>query len=119
MMVDFFGVQTGEYWDWIDPGAMALLGAVSFFAGVTRLTMSLTVIMVEMTNDIQFLLLFMTTVMVAKWVGDLLTPAFYHAHLQLKRIPYLDHDPVLVTPDRDRINMEMYQAKHVGIPILA
>lgn len=36
----------------MDPGAFALLGSVSFFAGVTRLTMSLTVIMVEITNDI-------------------------------------------------------------------
>ncbi len=32
---------------------MAMVGAVAFFGGVTRLTVSLTVIMVEMTNDIQ------------------------------------------------------------------
>ena len=52
-MVDLFGVPTSAYWSWIDPGAMAMIGAVAFFGGVTRLTMSLTVIMVEMTNDIQ------------------------------------------------------------------
>ena len=72
----------------MDPGAFALLGSVSFFAGstlslslknswsiksvcqhklitplsgVTRLTMSLTVIMVEITNDIHQLLLIMIT----------------------------------------------------------
>ena len=50
----------------MDPGAFALLGGVSFFAGVSRLTMSLAVIMVEITNDIQFLLLIMTTIMFAK-----------------------------------------------------
>ena len=44
--------QTHKYWAWMDPGAFALLGSVSFFGGVTRLTMSLTVIMVEITNDI-------------------------------------------------------------------
>ena len=45
-------MQTHKYWAWMDPGAFALLGSVSFFGGVTRLTMSLTVIMVEITNDI-------------------------------------------------------------------
>ncbi len=51
--MDIFGVPSDSYWDWLDPGALAMIGAVSFFGGVTRLTMSLTVIMVEMTNDIQ------------------------------------------------------------------
>ena len=41
------GVPTDPFWMWIDPGAMALIGAASFFAGVSRLTMSLTVIMVR------------------------------------------------------------------------
>jgi len=40
------GIPTDEFWMWMDPGAMALIGAASFFAGVSRLTMSLTVIMV-------------------------------------------------------------------------
>ena len=64
-MVSLFGVHTvpGSFWAWMDPGAFALLGSVSFFAGVTRLTMSLTVIMVEITNDIHQLLLIMITIM--------------------------------------------------------
>ena len=51
-MVTWFGVNIPEVpdqlqWSWIDPGAMALIGAASFFGGVSRLTMSLTVIMVS------------------------------------------------------------------------
>ena len=48
-MVDLFGVHVGQdsYWSWMDPGAFALVGAASFFGGVSRLTMSLTVIMVS------------------------------------------------------------------------
>ncbi len=41
------GVPTDRFWKWIDPGALALIGAASFFGGVSRLTMSLTVIMVS------------------------------------------------------------------------
>ena len=71
----------------MDPGAFALLGSVSFFGGVTRLTMSLTVIMVEITNDIHQLLLIMITIMVAKWTGDFLSHPMYHALLEFKCIP--------------------------------
>lgn len=47
-MVSIFGVHRGEsIWAWMDPGAMALIGSASFFGGVSRLTMSLTVIMVS------------------------------------------------------------------------
>ena len=35
----------------MDPGAFALIGAASFFGGVSRLTMSLTVIMVRIKNS--------------------------------------------------------------------
>ena len=114
VLVDLFGVPTAEYWHWIDPGAMAMIGAVSFFGGVTRLTLSLTVIMVEMTNDIQFLLLIMTAVMVAKWVGDYFTHPIYHALLELNCIPFLEQEPVVLAADgRRRLNLELFQARHV------
>ena len=49
VLVDLYGgVPTEDsVWMWIDPGALALIGAASFFGGVSRLTMSLTVIMVS------------------------------------------------------------------------
>ncbi len=143
-MVDLFGVPSDPYWQWIDPGAMAMVGAVSFFGGVTRLTMSLAVIMVEMTNDIQvsqdirqpphvmysyiqvhtyigncnylffqFLLLIMTAVMCSKWAGDYLTHPLYHALLELKCIPFLEPEPVVMRDRRRRLNLDLCTAAQV------
>ena len=108
LFVDQFGVQTDKYWAWMDPGAFALLGSVSFFAGVTRLTISLTVIMVEITNDIHQLLLIMITIMVAKWTGDLLTHPLYHALLEFKCIPFLTPEPLLMKTDGSVLNLDLF-----------
>ena len=109
----------GSDHDYLDPGALALLGAVSFFGGVTRLTLSLTVIMVEMTNDIQFLLLIMVTVLVAKWAGDFLTHPIYHALLEVKCIPFLEQDPRVRDPQGHQLDLELYTAGQVmaGDPV--
>lgn len=39
-------------WAWVDPGAFALIGAGAFMGGVTRLTISLAVIMMEVSSSI-------------------------------------------------------------------
>ena len=87
------------------------LGSVSFFGGVTRLTMSLTVIMVEITNDIHQLLLIMITIMVAKWTGDFLSHPLYHALLEIKCIPFLGHEPTLMKSDGTVLNLDLFTAQ--------
>ncbi|KAF8790282.1 Chloride channel protein A like protein [Argiope bruennichi] len=113
IMVEAFGIQTDLYWAWMDPGAFALIGAAAFFGGVSRLTMSLTVIMVELTNDVQFLLLIMVAIMVSKWVGDYVTHPFYHAQLELKCIPFLDSEPVVLFDGTRNLNLELFEASHI------
>ncbi|CAB4062654.1 CLCN7 [Lepeophtheirus salmonis] len=122
LVIDNFGSFYGSTHEWIDPGAFALLGAVSFFGGVTRLTISLTIIMVEMTNDIQFLLLIMSTVMIAKWTGDRLTHPLFHALLEVKCIPFLFtptrvYDPsslrTLLKLFRPNVNLDLYNVSQV------
>ncbi|CAJ0943383.1 unnamed protein product [Ranitomeya imitator] len=45
IMVYLFGVRTDQYGRWIDPGLFAAIGSAAYFSGVSRLTISLTVIM--------------------------------------------------------------------------
>eukprot|EP00761_Pharyngomonas_kirbyi_P012339 gb/GECH01012366.1/.p1 GENE.gb/GECH01012366.1/~~gb/GECH01012366.1/.p1 ORF type:complete len:763 (+),score=121.47 gb/GECH01012366.1/:1-2289(+) len=80
----------------IYPATYAIVGSASFLGGVSRMTISMTVILLEITNDLQFLLPIMLAIMVAKWVGDFFTHPFYDCLLELKHIPYLEGDPPFV-----------------------
>ena len=78
--------------DWNQPGIYALIGSASFVAGVTRLTLSLTVLYLEMSGDLimAFPLVLATTI--AKLVGDLRTHGFFKTMIELKALPYLNDD---------------------------
>ncbi len=45
-------IPDSEYWEWLDPGAIALMGAGSLLGGITRLTLAVTVIIV-ISGDFQ------------------------------------------------------------------
>ncbi|KAG1669629.1 hypothetical protein FOA52_010789 [Chlamydomonas sp. UWO 241] len=80
--------------NWIDPGAFALVGAGAFMGGVTRLTMSLAVIMIEVSSDVHMLLPVLVAIMTAKWVADAVTHSLYHGLLEVKCVPFLPPEPV-------------------------
>jgi len=77
----------------IDPGLYALVGASAILGGITRMTISLTVIMVEISNDINYLLPIMLALAISKAVGDKFTHSLYDVHMDLASIPYLEPDP--------------------------
>ncbi|KAG0276639.1 hypothetical protein BGZ96_003202, partial [Linnemannia gamsii] len=54
----------------VTPGAYAMVGAAAFMGGVTRMTVSLVIIMFELTGALTYVLPIMIVVMTSKWVGD-------------------------------------------------
>lgn len=78
--------------DWADPGLFSLVGAAGFFGGLSRLTFSLTVLTFEVSNDLEHILLFMTSIFVAKLVADKFSHSLYHNMLYIKCVPFLDLD---------------------------
>ena len=52
----------------------ALVGAAANLGGATRMTLSLTVIIIECTGDITFGVPIILALIVAKWMGDFFNP---------------------------------------------
>lgn len=64
----------------IDPSVFAMIGAVAMLSGFARMTVSLVVIMLELTGELNYAVPFMCSVLVAKLVGDSFTLSIYDAH---------------------------------------
>ncbi|EEE59743.1 hypothetical protein OsJ_12209 [Oryza sativa Japonica Group] len=77
----------------VEEGTYALLGAASFLGGSMRMTVSLCVIMVEITNNLKLLPLIMLVLLISKAVGDLFNEGLYEVQAQLRGIPLLDSRP--------------------------
>ncbi|XP_063236245.1 H(+)/Cl(-) exchange transporter 5 isoform X5 [Bacillus rossius redtenbacheri] len=75
----------------ITPGLYAMVGAAAVLGGVTRMTVSLVVIMFELTGGVRYIVPLMAAAMASKWVGDALgRQGIYDAHIELNGYPFLD-----------------------------
>ncbi|XP_042209017.1 H(+)/Cl(-) exchange transporter 7-like isoform X2 [Homarus americanus] len=77
---------------WVDEGKYALVGAGAMLGGVVRMTLSLTVILMECVGNITFGLPLMIVLMVAKWVGDFFNEGIYDIHIQMQGVPIMAWD---------------------------
>ena len=84
----------------ITPGTYAIIGAASALGGVTRMTVSIVVIMFELTGALTYVLPIMVAVMLSKWVGDAFGKrGIYESWIHLNEYPFLDNRDDSSIPD--------------------
>jgi len=82
--------QTGH--SCVTPGLYAMVGAAAALGGVTRMTVSLVVIMFELTGGLQYIVPLMAASMFSKWIGDAFgNEGIYDGHIRLNGYPFLDN----------------------------
>ncbi|KAF1840980.1 chloride channel-like protein 3 [Cucurbitaria berberidis CBS 394.84] len=89
----FFGRLVGQLIPSISPGIFAMVGAAAFLAGVSRMTISLAVIMFELTGQLAYVVPHMLAILVAKWVADAISEeGVYDLAQTVLGHPFLDPD---------------------------
>ncbi len=84
----------------ITPGTYAIIGAAAALAGVTRMTVSIVVIMFELTGALTYVLPIMIAVMISKWVGDAFGKrGIYETWIHFNEYPFLDNRDDSLVPD--------------------
>lgn len=87
----FFRGDCAQDQSCITPGLYAMVGAAAVLGGVTRMTVSLVVIMFELTGGVRYIVPLMAAAMASKWVGDAIgRMGIYDAHIGLNGYPFLD-----------------------------
>ncbi|XP_067848386.1 H(+)/Cl(-) exchange transporter 4 isoform X2 [Heptranchias perlo] len=77
--------------DCVTPGLYAMVGAAACLGGVTRMTVSLVVIMFELTGGLEYIVPLMAAAVTSKWVADAFGKVgIYEAHIHLNGYPFLD-----------------------------
>lgn len=81
------------------PGTYAIIGAAAALGGVTRMTVSIVVIMFELTGALTYVLPIMIAVMISKWVGDAFGKrGIYESWIHFNEYPFLDNTELSI-PD--------------------
>ncbi|XP_034115511.1 chloride channel protein 2-like isoform X1 [Drosophila albomicans] len=82
------GVRYGDCMSPIMPAAYALVGAAAFSGSVTH-SISVAVVVFEISGQIAFVVPVLVAVLVANAVASLLQPSMYESVIQIKKLPYL------------------------------
>lgn len=84
----------------IQPGVYGLIAAGSTMCGVTRLSVTLAVILFELTGSLDYVLPFSLAILISKWVADAIEPhSIYDLLTEMNSYPFLNnkHKPVFTS----------------------
>ncbi|KAH8727602.1 chloride channel-like protein 3 [Phaeosphaeriaceae sp. PMI808] len=91
-----FGRLIGQLIPSISPGIFAMVGSAAFLAGVSRMTISLAVIMFELTGQLDYVVPHMLAILIAKWTADhISSEGVYDLAQTVLGHPFLDPDVAL------------------------
>jgi hypothetical protein len=118
-------------------GTFALIGTAAVLGGMTRMTLTLSVILAELTNDVALLPALMFTLAISRAVGDALNHSFDDMMIHIQGLPYLEEEvpqelevlaardvmsfPVVKLPEKVRVAQllaTLRQSPHNGFPIV-
>lgn len=89
---DWIGPNATEHVAKIVPGTYAMAAAGAFMAGVTRMNVTLAVILFELTGSLNYVLPFSVTILVANWIANGIEPkSLYELIIEKNDFPYLDN----------------------------
>lgn len=98
-----FGRLVGQFVTTISPGIFAMVGAGAFLAGVSRMTISLCVILFELTGELDYIVPHMVAILTAKWVADSLSSeGVYDLAQTVLGHPFLDPEHSLQIVQQQR-----------------
>ncbi|KAI1841337.1 hypothetical protein JX265_007901 [Neoarthrinium moseri] len=84
----------------VQPGVYGLIAAGSTMCGVTRLSVTLAVILFELTGSLDYVLPFSLAILVAKWTADAMEPlSIYDLLTEMNSYPFLNnkHKPIFTS----------------------
>jgi len=100
-----FGRLVGQLVPSISPGIFAMVGSAAFLAGVSRMTISLAVIMFELTGQLSYVVPHMLAILIAKWTADAISSeSVYDLAQSLLSHPFLDPSTALSTVRKRKMN---------------
>jgi chloride channel 3/4/5 len=111
--------------DCVVPGVYAMVAAGATMCGVTRLSVTLAVILFELTGSLDHVLPFAVGVLVSKWTSDALEPlSIYDLLTDMNSYPFLDNKvrPVFTTELGDIVPRHLREEQIIDIsqsPLIA
>lgn len=126
-----FGRLVGEALGSPRSPSFAIVGAAAFLGGVSRMTISLCVIMIELTGSLEYAVPTMLAILVSKWVADAISrEGVYDLAQNIMGHPFLHTDGIVVDDEltarslcppqktMDEITVEVDQSGLVHVEIL-